>query len=131
EGVQQLRDGPAGRHLARVELREAAPWRNQDQERDAVRHRQATECVDAVPEAAALHQQRAARAPEIRAAEDADALLLPGELEYLDLGIGLAGADQPDQRRIRDVHDQSDAVRLESLVDDLAPGRSLRHDREV
>src|SRR5262249_16065102 len=75
------------RDLGGVELTEVAPMTDHEDHRDLARDAERRQSVDAVPETAVLHQQRAAAAGEPRSREEPNAFLLTRHGDDAALGI--------------------------------------------
>jgi len=78
--------------------------------------------IDAIADAARLHQQRRALAAERGAGDEADAFLLGGQHHVGDGVIGLTQLDQPAMAGIRHIADLANADAAEMAVDRVRPG---------
>src|SRR6266851_2627247 len=92
------------RHLPRVELA-PLPAHGDDREQRKAALRDQRQHVDAVADAAALHEEDAALPTEPGAGEERDAFLLGGEADRTDDVVFAAEIDQPGVAGIRDIGD--------------------------
>ena len=115
------------RYLPRIGFAPLATHGNDHQQRESA-HPRERERVDAVADAAALHQQDTALAAEPGAGQNSDAFLFGGEYGRLHLIGGVAQLDQPRMPRVRDVNDVAN-VEFAQLVEDQArPVRRIGRD---
>jgi hypothetical protein len=84
------------------------------------------ERVDAISDAAALHQQHAALATEPGPRQDADTFLLGGKHGRLHVMLGLTQFDQSCVARVRDVCDVTDIELAQLFEDQIRPILRIR-----
>ena len=106
--------------LPRVSLAEIAAHADEGQERKSAAAGE-REHVDAVADTAALHQEDAARAAEIGAGQQRHALLLCGQGDGVDAGVGQRPVDQDPVPGIGDVGELRDVVAAQQVVDLVLP----------
>ncbi|MNH18179.1 hypothetical protein D3C79_778770 [compost metagenome] len=110
----------AHRVLPGVELGPVATHGHHHQQREAGAVLQG-KGIDAVADAARLHQQGAAFAAQPGAGQVADAFFFGGEHNGLDIGVSVGHADGRRVAGIRDEHDMFDVVGLEDAEHVLLP----------
>ena len=119
-------DDRSHRHLPGIELLPLAAHRDEHQQRKTAGPRQ-REHVDAIAEAARLHQQRGALAAEPGARGQRDALLFRGEHDVTDFIVGAASVDQARMAGIGHIADLPNAAALERFEQPVRPIIGLAH----
>ncbi len=110
--------------LPRVALAEVAAHADQRQERKAPAAGQ-RQHVDAVADAAALHEKDAARAAEIGPGQQRHALLLGGQRHRVHVRVGERAVDQDAVAGVGHIGELRDLVLAQQVVDLVLPGRGL------
>src|SRR5260221_948692 len=114
------------RHLPRVELAPLAAHGHDREQREAALADE-RQHVDAVADAAALHEQDAALSAEPGAGQQRHALLLGGEPDRPDCILGTAKIDEPGMPGIGDIGDLTDAGLFEDAKDVIGPVYRFGH----
>jgi len=109
-------------HLPRIEFAELTAHRDEHDAAEAAIAQQRKH-VDAIADAARLHEQRRPLAAERGAGNESDALFLGGQHDVGDLRIVTAQRDKPAMAGVGHVTDLADADAAKVRVDRIRPGR--------
>ena len=110
----------AHRHLPRIELAELAAHRHQEDAAETAIAQQRKH-IDAIADAARLHQERRALAAERGAGDEADAFLLGRQHHVGDSRVVAAERDEPAMAGVGHIADLTHADAAEMAVDRVGP----------